>query len=115
MKALATRPTTPEDILKRGIALALDEAFIGIGKNDHRLNTAFAKDFDVLVDKLAAVAMRGTAAVHEFGPYEKAVKFLTDRGWERMEQAGFGERWIQQATGKTLVLFRDGGNWRILA
>ena len=58
MKALSGKPTNQAERLRRGIAIVLDEAFIADRKTPemHKLNTFFAADFDVLVDKLAKAA-----------------------------------------------------------
>lgn len=53
MKILATRPTTRAELLRRRIALVLDDAFISAPNGLHRLNEAVASDFDGLVEKIA--------------------------------------------------------------
>ena len=53
MMALANKPITKEDYIKRVIANHLDQAFISNSNGTHTLFTFNYKDFDDLVNKMA--------------------------------------------------------------
>jgi hypothetical protein len=116
MKALASKPITREELLRRSIAVVLDDAFIANSVTQFTLNV---KSFDDLVDKIAVTVERVQRPEINLPKLRRKIaaivepiyfdKIPYDQLAKAVEEFGFDETAIPNVNHNRVAL--DGERW----